>query len=253
MSTLQNKLAVVTGGNSGIGFATATEFVAQGARVIVTGRNQGLIDEATQKLGKQAIGLLSDTANLEHIDELVGLVKAQGQKLDILFINAGIANFSPIEQVTEQHFDAITNINYKGAFFTLSKLIPLLNDNAAVTFLTSVNATTGMPNASVYAASKAALHAVVKVASTELSPRGIRVNAVSPGPINTPLFGKVGLDEESLQGFATVIQNRIPLKRFGTAEEVGKLVAFLSSDQASFITGAEYVIDGGVNVNPILG
>lgn len=253
MNKLKNKVAIVTGGNSGIGFAAAQEFVAQGAEVIITGRNQTAVEEASKQLGNGTKGIVSDTAKLSDIDSLVQAVQKQGKKVDILFINAGIASFSPVEAVTEEHFDSITDINYKGAFFTLSKVIPLLSEKASVIFLTSVNATSGMPNTAVYAASKAALHALVKVAATELSAKGIRVNAVSPGPINTPLFGKVGLDEQSLQGFATAMQNRVPLKRFGNAEEVGKLVSFLASDDAAFITGAEYVIDGGVNVNPILG
>lgn len=253
MNKLKNKVAIVTGGNSGIGFATAYEFVTQGAKVIITGRNQTTLDEASKQLGNGTKGIVSDAAKLSDIDNLVRVVQQQGQKVDVLFINAGIASFSPVEAATEEHFDSITDINYKGAFFTLSKFIPLLREKASVIFLTSVNATSGMPNTAVYAASKAALHALVKVAATELSAKGIRVNAVSPGPINTPLFGKVGLDEQSLQGFATAMQNRVPLKRFGNAEEVGKLVSFLASDEAAFITGAEYVIDGGVNVNPILG
>lgn len=253
MSKLKNKLAIVTGGNSGIGFAAANEFVAEGANVIITGKNQSAIDEATKKLGSNVKGVLSDASKIVDIERLADFVKEQGKKVDVLFINAGVASFAPIEAVKEEHFDNITDTNYKGAFFTLSKLIPFLNDNASVIFLTSVNATSGMPNTAVYAASKAALHSLVKVAATELSEKGIRVNAISPGPINTPLFGKVGLDEQSLQGFATAMQNRIPLKRFGGAEEVGKLVSFLASDDAAFITGSEYVIDGGININPILG
>lgn len=252
MNKLKNKFAVVTGGNSGIGYATAQEFVAQGANVLITGRSQLAIDEAALKLGGNTKALLSDVSKIEEIERLADFIKEKGEKLDILFINAGVASFSPIENVTEERFDYITDTNYKGAFFTLSKLIPLLNDNASVIFLTSVNATSGMPNTSVYAASKAALHSLVKVAATELSSRKIRVNAVSPGPINTPLFGKVGLDEESLEGFAGAMQNRIPLKRFGNSEEVAKLVSFLASDDATFITGGEYVIDGGININPIL-
>jgi NAD(P)-dependent dehydrogenase (short-subunit alcohol dehydrogenase family) len=253
MSTLKNKLAIVTGGNSGIGFAAAQEMVNQGADVIITGRNQSAVAEAAKRLGKNTTGLLADAGKLTDIDALAKHVKDLGRKVDILFINAGVASFSPIEHVTEEHFDTITDINYKGAFFTFSRLIPFLNENSSVIFLTSVNATSGMPNTAIYAASKAALHSLVKVAATEMSPKRIRVNAISPGPISTPLFGKVGLDEQSIQHFATAMQARIPLKRFGTAEEVAKLVAFVSSDDAAFITGAEFVIDGGINVNPILG
>jgi NAD(P)-dependent dehydrogenase (short-subunit alcohol dehydrogenase family) len=252
MTNLANKVAVVTGGNSGIGLATAREFMAQGANVIITGRKQAAIDTAVSELGSTVEGILSDTADLEQIDTLVELVKARYGNIDILFINAGVASFSSIAQVNEQHFDEIMNVNFKGAFFTLNKFIPLLKEGASVIFLSSINATSGMPNTAVYAASKAAVHSLVKVAATELAAKKIRVNAVSPGPINTPLFGKTGLDQASLQGFATAMQDRIPLKRFGASEEVAKLVSFLASDDAAFITGSEYVIDGGINVNPVL-
>ncbi|MCU0423952.1 MAG: SDR family oxidoreductase [Bacteroidia bacterium] len=252
MNTLTNKLAVITGGNSGIGYATAQEFIASGAQVIITGRNKQAVNEAAATLSNHTIGVVSDAAVISDIKQITETVKSLNKPLDILFINAGVAAFSPVEQITEEHFDYITDINYKGALFTLQQCIPLLSDHASVIFLTSVNATSGMANTAVYAASKAALHAVVKVAANELSSRGIRVNAVSPGPINTPLFGKVGLDEAAIQGFAHAMQNSIPLKRFGGANEVSKLVTFLASDDAKFITGAEFVIDGGVNVNRIL-
>ncbi len=248
---LVGKIAVVTGGNSGIGYETAKEFASEGAKVIITGRNREAVQKAASELN--VVGLVSDQGSLEAINKLVGDVQAQFGAIDILFVNAGVASFSPVEAATEEHFDEIMKINFKGAYFTLSKFIPALKDGASVIFLTSVNATTGMPNTSVYAASKAAVHSLVKVASTELAPRKIRVNAVSPGPIDTPLFGKVGLDEASLQGFASAMQQRIPLHRFGNSAEVAKLTSFLASDDALFITGAEYVIDGGINVNPILG
>jgi NAD(P)-dependent dehydrogenase (short-subunit alcohol dehydrogenase family) len=250
MRTLQNKVAVITGGNSGIGFATAKELARRGAKVIITGRNPAAVAQAARELGVE--GLTSDQGDVAAIDALVAGLRASVDGVDILFINAGVAAFSPIAEATEAHFDQIMDVNFKGAFFTLSKFIPLLREGAAVTFLSSINATAGMPNTAVYAASKAALHSLVKVAATELAPRGIRVNAVSPGPIDTPLFGKTGLDEAALQGFAAAMQHRIPLKRFGTSEEVAKLVGFLSGDEAGFITGGEYVIDGGVNVNPVL-
>ena len=247
---LEGKVAIVTGGNSGIGYSTAKELVAQGATVVITGRNKAATEKAAAELG--VVGIISDQSKLSDIDALVVQVKNTQGKIDILFVNAGIAGFLPIEAVTENHFDDIMNINFKGAFFTLQKFIPLLNEGAAVTFLSSLNATTGMANSSVYAASKASLNSLVRAAAIELAPKQIRVNSVSPGPISTPIFGKLGMDEESLHGFAQTMQNTIPLKRFGTAEQVAKLVSFLSGDNALFTTGSDYPIDGGLGVNSVL-
>lgn len=247
---LKGKIAVITGGNSGIGYATAKELVAEGATVVITGRNEVAVAKAATELN--AIGIVSDQSHLVAIDHLVKQVESTLGKVDILFINAGIAGFIPIESVTEDHFDSIMNINFKGAFFTLQKFIPILNEGAAVTFLSSLNATTGMANSSVYAASKASLNSLVRAASIELAGRQIRVNSVSPGPINTPIFGKLGLDEESVNGLAQTMQNAIPLKRFGTVEQVAKIVAFLSSDDAAYTTGSDYPIDGGLGVNAVV-
>lgn len=252
MSKLKDKVAVITGGNSGIGLATAKEFIAQGAKVVITGRKQVAIDEAVRELGGKATGVLADTANLQHTDDLVAKVKAMYGKVDILFINAGIGQFFPIESATEQQFDEIMGINYKGAYFTLSKFVPLLQEGASVILLSSINATAGLANSSVYGGSKAALNSLAKVASIELSPRKIRVNSVSPGPIDTPILGKTGLDAATLEGFSTAIRSHVPLKRFGISSEVAKLVTFLASDEANFITGADYLIDGGVAVNTIV-
>lgn len=252
MSKLKDKVAVITGGNSGIGLATAKEFIAQGAKVVITGRKQGAIDEAVRELGGNATGVLADTANLQHTDALVAKVKALYNKVDILFVNAGVGQFFPIESATEQQFDQIMNINYKGAYFTLSKFVPLLQEGASVILLSSINATAGLANSSVYGGSKAALNSLVKVASIELAPRKIRVNSVSPGPIDTPIFGKTGLDEATLEGIVGSIRSHIPLKRFGISSEVAKLVTFLASDDANFITGADYLIDGGIAVNTVV-
>jgi len=249
MSNLKNKTVVITGGNSGIGYATAKELAAKGAKVVITGRNKDAVAQAAAELN--VTGIVSDQGDLKAIDSLVTDVKAKFDSVDVLFINAGVASFMPVELADESHFDGIMDVNFKGAYFTLSKFIPLLNEGASVVFLSSVNATSGMPNSSVYAASKAAMNSLVKVASSELAGKKIRVNAVSPGPIDTPIFGKTGLDEASREGFATAIGNRVPLKRFGAAEEVAKLVSFLASDDAGFITGADYVVDGGVAVNSI--
>jgi len=251
MKKLTNKKAVVTGGNSGIGFASAQELIAEGAQVIITGRNKTAVAEAAQSLG--AKGIVSDQAKLSDIDNLVEVVKQDFGTLDILFINAGVAAFAPIENITESLFDDIMSINFKGALFTLQKFIPLLKEGSSVTFLSSVNAYTGMPNTAAYAGSKAALNSLMRTAAYELAPKGIRVNAVCPGPVETPIFGKVGLPQDAIQHFSVTMQQRVPLKRFGASKDVAKLVSFLASDDASFITGSEYVIDGGVNLNPILG
>lgn len=250
MSDLKGKTAVITGGNSGIGYATAKKFKALGANVVITGRNAQALDKAATELGVNAI--LADQANLTDLDNLVSQVKDQFGSVDTLFINAGVAEFAPVEHISEDQFDNMMNVNFKGAFFTLQKFLPLLNDGASVINLSSINAYTGMPNTAVYAASKAALNSLTRTAASELAPRKIRVNSVNPGPVNTPIFGKLGMPEEAINEFAGAMQNRIPLKRFGEPEDIANLVAFLASDEASFITGSEYNIDGGTNINPLL-
>ena len=250
MSKLDGKTAVVTGGSSGIGYATARKIRESGAKVIITGRNPEAVEKAAKEIG--AVGLVADQAKLGDIDSLVQRAKEELGGVDVLFINAGIAAFAPVEHLTEEQFDATMNINFKGAFFTLQKFLPILRDGASVINLSSINAYTGMPNTAVYAASKAALNSLTRTAAYELAPRKIRVNAVNPGPTNTAIFGKLGMPDEAVQEFASAMQNRIPLKRFGEPEDVAALVAFLASDEASFITGAEYNIDGGTNLNPLL-
>ncbi|TAE86787.1 MAG: glucose 1-dehydrogenase [Bacteroidetes bacterium] len=253
MSKLKNKVAVITGGNAGIGFATAKEFIAQGAKVVITGRNQSLIDDAVSQLGSDTTGILSNASSVKDTENLVSKVRELFGRVDVLFVNAGVFYPTPIGQITEEGFDEQMGINFKGAIFTIEKFLPLLSEGASIINLSSVNAYTGMPNTAVYAASKAALNSYTRTASTELAPRKIRINAVNPGPIATGIFGKSGLPDDMIQGFASALQNRIPLKRFGQPEDVAKLVAFLASDEASFITGSEYNIDGGIMVNPLLG
>lgn len=250
MDKLKGKIAVVTGGNSGIGFATAKKMKNQGATVIITGRNPEKVKEAASELSVK--GIVADVKDLSAIDSLVNQVKSDFGNIDILFVNAGIFQPAPVGQISEEMFDHQMGINFKGAVFTTEKFLSVLNDGASIINLSSINAYTGMPNTAVYAASKAALNSYTRTAATELAPRKIRINSVNPGPVSTPIFGKTGMEEEQLNGFAEAMQNRIPLKRFGRPEDIANLVSFLASDDASFITGGEYNIDGGININPLL-
>lgn len=246
MRRLENKTALITGGNSGIGFATAKEFLKQGAQVIITGRNLQALDEAKQALGEDAHILLSDTSSLDDIRKLPARVQDIFQHLDILFINAGIGKFAPIDAVDENHFDEQFDINVKGAFFTIQQLLPLINDGGSIILNTSINAHIGMPNASVYSATKAALITFARTLSSELLPRRIRVNAISPGPIKTPIFGKTGITTDQLEELKNNIENKVPLGRFGDPEEIAKVATFFASDDSSFVLGAELIADGGM-------
>ncbi|MBB6330746.1 NAD(P)-dependent dehydrogenase (short-subunit alcohol dehydrogenase family) [Chryseobacterium sediminis] len=248
MKKFSNKLAIVTGGNSGIGFAAAKELISEGATVIITGRRKEAAEKAAQELG--AIPFIADQANLNDIDLLKEEVEKQYGKVDILFINAGITgSLTSIESMDTENFDQVMNINFRGAYFTLSKFTPLLNDGSSVIFLSSIVASTYKPNSSVYQASKAALNSIAKTAAAELAPRKIRVNMISPGPIKTEIMSKAGLDEETLKNIQNHLIDQIPLKKMGAAEEVAKLVTYLSDDQVSgYVTGTEIVIDGGITL-----
>lgn len=247
MKKLDGKVAVVTGGNSGIGLATAREFKQQGAKVVITGRDQQTLDDAKQELGNDVLAVRSDTSRLADIDKLFAVVREKLGKIDVLFINAGVGKFVPLESVTEEFFDSIMDINFKGAYFTIQKALPLLNDNASIVLNASINAYIGMPNTSVYAASKAALITLARTLSAELVDRGIRVNVVSPGPVATPIFGKLGIAADALDEVVKNVQTQVPMKRFGRPEEIAKAVLFLASDDASFLLGTEIVADGGMS------
>ncbi|GAA4770987.1 MULTISPECIES: SDR family oxidoreductase [Flavobacterium] len=242
MKKFNEKVAVITGGNSGIGYATAKKLKEKGDKVIITGRRKEAIEKAALELG--VVGMIADQSNLKDISNLASVVHKQFGKIDMLLINAGITKVAPIESTSEDMFDEIMDINFKGAFFTLSMFIPFLNDGASVVFLSSTSATISPPNASVYAASKAALNAVMKIAAVELAPRKIRVNAVSPGPVATEIMDKLGLDEN----IESQMINSIPLLRFGKPYEVASLITYLLSDEALFITGSEFLIDGGQSI-----
>lgn len=247
---LHNKVAVITGGNSGIGFATAKLFKAEGATVIITGRSEEKVQQAAAELGVE--GIVSDVQDLSSIDRLVEQVKKAHGAVDTLFVNAGVFIPSPLGNLEESSYDYQMGINLKGAIFTLEKFLPILNEGASVINLSSINAYTGMANTAIYSASKAALNSFTRTAATELAPRKIRVNAVNPGPVATPIFGKTGMTQEQIQGMAGALQERIPLKRFGEPEDIANLVCFLASEQSNFMTGSEINIDGGTNLNPLL-
>jgi len=246
MSRFEGKIAVVTGGNSGIGLATAKELAANGAKVVIAGRDQRTLDEAVQIIGGETLGVKADVSSLSDLENLFKEANAQFGKIDILFVNAGIAKFAPLEQSDEALFDEMVNINFKGSYFTVKHALPFLNDNASIIFTTTVAAKKGMAGASIYAASKAAIHALTKIFAAELVGRGIRVNAVSPGPIETPIFDRMGIPDEARSEAKAGLAAQVPMKRLGTVEEVAKTVAFLASDDSTFITGVEIDVDGGL-------
>lgn len=246
MSSFAGKVAVVTGGNSGMGLATAQEFARRGAKVVISGRDEKTLAAAAEKIAGETLAVRADIARLADIDRLFAETKARFGAIDVLFANAGVGRFFSLEEATEEFYDEIMDINLKGTFFTLQKALPLLNDGGAIVVNTSVASKKGFGNFSVYSASKAGLRSLVRSSAGELAPRNIRVNAVAPGPIDTPIFTRLDMTpqaaQEAKEGFATAV----PLRRMGTPEEVALAVAFLASSDASYITGVELNVDGGM-------
>jgi NAD(P)-dependent dehydrogenase (short-subunit alcohol dehydrogenase family) len=245
MPKLESKIMLITGGTSGIGLATAQLFIDEGATVIVTGKNSDTLNKAKEILGTQAEVLSADTADLAAVATLFETIKKRHGKIDGLFVNAGIAKFAPLDQVTPEFFDEQFSVNVRGAFFTVQQAVPLISDGGAILLTASVAASYGNPAASVYSATKAALRSFGRTLAAALAPR-IRVNTVSPGPIETPIFGKLGLPEEAVQGFLKDAIESNPMKRVGHPQEVAKAALFLLSDDSSFTTGAELFVDGGI-------
>jgi NAD(P)-dependent dehydrogenase (short-subunit alcohol dehydrogenase family) len=248
MQKLSGKTALITGGNSGIGLATAKLFSEHGVRLIITGRDKASLTKAKNELGDDVLAIQSDASKLTDIESLMQQIQKQFGQLDILFVNAGIAQAVPFEFVNEQQFDATITTDFKGAFFTIQKALPLLTKNASIIVTTSITNQMGTPNLSVYGACKAALRSLVQTLGLELIGRGIRVNAISPGPINTPMYGRLGLPGEVEQAIKAEITNKSPIKRFGSPEEVAKVALFLASDDSSYIVGEEIVVDGGMSL-----
>lgn len=247
MTKLNNKVAVITGGSTGIGLATAKTFLAEGAKVVITGRTQETLDAAVEEINSDnLLAVKSDTSKLNEIDHLVSEVTATFGSVDILFANAGIAWFAPIDQVDEAFFDAHFNTNVKGLFFTIQKFLPIFNDRGSVVLNASAVVHKGFENGSVYSATKGAVRNFARTISSDLAPRGIRVNVVSPGPIETPIYGKMGMTEEQLAGMAEGFAQMVPMKRFGNSDEVAKAVLFLASDDSSYVLGEEILVDGGI-------
>ncbi|MBO3699251.1 glucose 1-dehydrogenase [Roseivirga sp. E12] len=247
MTKLNNKVAVITGGSTGIGLASAKTFLAEGAKVVITGRTQETLDAAVSEINNENLtAIQSDTSKLDDIDSLVSQVKEKFGKVDVLFANAGIAWFAPIDQVDEAFFDAHFNTNVKGLFFTIQKLLPIFNDGGSIVLNASAVVHKGFENGSVYSATKGAVRNFARTISADLAPRNIRVNVVSPGPIETPIYSKMGMTEEQLAGMAEGFAAMVPMKRFGASEEVAKAVLFLASDDSSYVLGEEILVDGGI-------
>lgn len=247
MNRFNNKSVLVTGGSSGIGLATAQAFAAEGARVIITGRDAAALAGAKAAIGAGTVALQGDAGDLGDTRALVEALGARNVRLDAVFINAGVARFAPVTDVDVSLWDQTFDTNVKGPYFQIQALLPLLNPGASIVINGSINARIGMPNTSVYAASKAAVISLAKTLSAELLPRGVRVNVVSPGPVTTPIYNKLGIAPQDLEATAAQIQSQIPLGRFGTSEEIASTVLHLSASESAFIVGTEIIADGGMS------
>lgn len=244
-NSLQDKIAVVTGGSSGIGLASAKAFVAEGAFVFITGRRQAELDQAIAEIGRNAVAIQADSSRLADLDRVYATVKARKGRVDILMANAGILEKAPIGEITEEHFDRVFDVNVKGLVFTVQKALPLMPDGAAIVMMSSTVANKGMGKNSVYAATKAAIRNFARGWIVDLKARKIRINVISPGAIHTPGLSNGIADAGSAQGVMDYLAAQVPLGRLGDADEIAKVAAFLASDAASYINGADIQVDGG--------
>lgn len=244
---LEGKIALITGGTSGIGLATAKRFVAEGATVVVTGRRKEVLDAAVKEIGAGATGVQADAGSLSDLDKLYAQIKQQHGRIDVLFANAGVGEFAPLEKVTEEHFDRIFDTNVKGVLFTVQKALPLIPDGGAIVLNASIVSVKGMPAFGVYNATKAAVRSFARTWTNELKERQIRVNAVSPGPIDTPAIDGLAQNNEEQAGqLKAGLASQVPLGRMGQPDEIAKAVVFLASDDSSFVAGVELFVDGGM-------
>ncbi len=246
MRKLEGKVALVTGGTSGIGLATAKRFVTEGGYVFITGRRDPELAAAVKEIGRDVTGVQGDVSRVGDLDRLFAQIKREKGTLDIVFANAGVAQYAPFGKITEEHFDSIFNTNVKGLLFTVQKALPLMPDGASIILNASIVGSKGFPANSVYSATKAAVRSFARTWTTELKDRRIRVNAVSPGPIDTPGLNELLASSETGQQRAKMIATTVPLGRLGRPDEIAKAVTFLASDDSSYITGIELFVDGGV-------
>jgi NAD(P)-dependent dehydrogenase (short-subunit alcohol dehydrogenase family) len=246
MSKHEGKIAVITGGNSGIGLATAQRLANEGAYVFITGRRQSELDAAVKLIGKNVTAVQGDVANLADLDRLYAAIKQQKGRIDILFANAGLGDFAPLGSITEAHYDKTFDVNVKGVLFTVQKALPLLVDGGSVILNASIVSIKGMVAFSVYSATKAALRSFARSWTVDLKDRKIRVNVVSPGPIETPAIDRLGQIVGDTAQLKAGLISGVPMGRMGTSDEIAKTVSFLASDDASFITGIELFVDGGM-------
>ncbi|MDR2222435.1 MAG: SDR family oxidoreductase [Flavobacteriaceae bacterium] len=242
---LKGKTALITGGTSGIGKATAQLFSSEGAQVIITGRNKDTVESTANEIGNNTIGIVSDAGSMKDLLSLQEQLLSYVKQIDIVFVNAGFGKYAPLEFIDEAHYSEMFDTLVRGTLFTVQQVVPLLSKNSAIVLNTSIVTEIGMPNSSVYSAAKAAVQSFTKTFASELITKGIRVNAVSPGPIQTNYFDRSNLSKEQVEQFTTSFAPQVPIQRFGLASEVAEAVLFLASDAASFVVGTELSVDGG--------